>query len=59
MIKKKTYMYYVIFDGSTAYAVDFNDCTSILKKDKDTEIIYKSINLNLCFDFADNYNDNL
>ena len=52
-------LYYVIFDGSSAYVVDEQDMLIITSKDKDTEVVFKSMNLDKASDFADDYNDSL
>ena len=52
-------LHYVIFDGSSAYVVDEQDMLSITAKDKDTEVIFKSMNLDKASDFADDYNESL
>lgn len=51
-------LHYVIFDGSSAYVVDEQDMLSITK-DKDTEVVFKSMNLDKASDFADDYNESL
>jgi hypothetical protein len=51
--------HYVIFDGSTAYVTDEQDMLSITAKDKDTEVVFKSMNLEKASDFADDYNESL
>lgn len=52
-------LHYVIFDGSSAYVVDEQDMLSITAKDKDTEAVFKSMNLDKASDFADDYNESL
>jgi len=52
-------LHYVLFDGSSAYVCDEQDMLSITAKDKDTEVVFKSMNLDKASDFADNYNDSL
>lgn len=52
-------LHYVIFDGSSAYVTDEQDMLSITAKDEDTEVVFKSINLDKAFEFADDYNDSL
>jgi hypothetical protein len=52
-------LHYVIFDGSSAYVVDEQDMISITSKDLDTEVIFKSMNLDKASDFADYYNESL
>jgi len=52
-------LHYVIFDGSSAYVVDEQDMLNITKSDKDTEVVFKSMNLDKASDFADDYNDSL
>jgi len=50
---------YVIFDGSSAYVVDEQDMLNITSKDRDVEVVFKSMNLDKASDFADDYNDSL
>jgi hypothetical protein len=52
-------LHYVIFDGSSAYVVDEQDMLSITAKDKDTEVVFKSMNLDKASEFADDYNESL
>jgi len=52
-------LHYVIFDGSSAYVVDEQDMLSITAKDKDTEVVFKSIDLDEASYFADEYNGSL
>jgi len=52
-------LHYVIFDGSSAYVCDEQDMLSITSKDKDTEVVFKSVNLDKASDFADDYNESL
>ena len=50
---------YVIFDGSSAYVVDEQDMLSITAKDKDTEVVFKSMNLDIAFAKADELNEEI
>jgi hypothetical protein len=52
-------LHYVIFDGSSAYVTDEQDMLSITSKDRDAEVVFKSMNLDKASDFADEYNDSL
>lgn len=52
-------LHYVIFDGSSAYVVDEQDMLDITAKDKDTEVVFKSMHLDKASDFADNHNESL
>jgi hypothetical protein len=52
-------LHYVIFDGSSAYVTDEQDMREITRKDKYTEVVFKSMNLDKAFDFADEYNESL
>jgi hypothetical protein len=50
-------LHYVIFDGTSAFVCDEQDMLNITTKDKDCEVVFKSVNLEKASDFADNYND--
>jgi hypothetical protein len=49
-------LHYVIFDGTSAFVCDEQDMLNITTKDKDCEVVFKSVNLEKASDFADNYN---
>lgn len=46
-------LHYVLFDGTSAFVVDEQDALTIIAEDKDVRIVYKSINIEKAFDFAD------
>lgn len=50
---------YVIFDGTTHYVVDEQDMREITRKDKDTKVVFKSMNFDLACDKAEELNDEL
>ena len=52
-------IHYVIFDGSSAYVTDEQEMLYITSKDKDTEVVFKSMSLDKASNFADDYNDRL
>ena len=48
-----TMVHYVIFDGTSAFVGDLSDAKS------DCEILFKSIRLDACDDFCDDYNESI
>ena len=46
-------LHYVLFDGTSAFVVDEQDALSVIAEDKDVKIVYRSINIDKAFDFAD------
>lgn len=46
-------LHFVLFDGSSSFVGSSNDITS------ETEVVFKSGDIDECFDFCDDYNDNL
>ena len=50
-------VHYVLFDGSTHYVTDEQDMFSLTKKDKDVEVVFKSMNFDIACDKADELND--
>jgi len=50
-------VHYVLFDGSTHYVTDEQDMLSLTKKDKDVEVVFKSMNFDIACDKADELND--
>lgn len=46
-------LHYVLFDGTSAFVVDEQDVLTIIAEDKDVRIVYRSINIDKAFDFAD------
>lgn len=52
-------MNYVIFDGTSYYAVDEKDMLNITIKDKDINVVFKSMNLDIALDKADELNGEL
>lgn len=47
-----TNTHYVIFDGTSAFVGDYSDI------DSDCEILYKSLDIEKCQDFCDEFNNN-
>ena len=50
-------VHYVLFDGSTHYVTDEQDMLSLTKKDKDVEVVFKSMNFDIACDKADELNE--
>ena len=50
---------YVIYDGTTHYVVDYQDMLNITRKDKDAKVVFKSMNIDIAFDKADELNEEL
>ena len=50
-------VHYVLFDCSTHYVTDEQDMLSLTKKDKDVEVVFKSMNFDIACDKADELND--
>jgi hypothetical protein len=51
--------HYVIFDGTSNYVVDEQDMLNITRKDKDAKVVFKSMNIDVAFDKADELNEDL
>ena len=52
-------LHYVIFDGSSAYVTDEQDMLSITKSDKDSKVVFKSMNIDIAFAKADELNEEM
>lgn len=50
--------HFVIFDGTSYYVVDKQDMLAITK-DKDAKVVFRSMNLDLASDKADELNSDL
>ena len=50
-------VYYVLFDGTSAYVCDEQDMREITCKDKDAKVVFKSMNFDLACDKADELNE--
>ena len=52
-------VHYVIFDGTSYFVCDEHDMREIIRKDKDTKVVFKSMNFEIACDKADELNDEL
>lgn len=52
-------LHYVIFDGTSAYVVDEQDMAIITKSDKDAKVVFKSMNIDIAFNKADELNEEI
>ena len=52
-------VYYVLFDGTSYYVTDKQDMLNLTKKDKDIEVVFKSMNFDLACDKADELNEEI
>ena len=50
-------VHYVIFDGTSYYVTDEQDMLNLTKKDKDIEVVFKSMNFDIACDKADELNE--
>lgn len=50
-------VHYVLFDGTSHYVTDEQDMLNITKKDKDIEVVFKSMNFDIACDKADELNE--
>ena len=50
-------VHYVLFDGTSHYVTDEQDMLNLTKKDKDIEIVFKSMNFDIACDKADELNE--
>ena len=54
--RRKT-KHYVLFDGTSHYVTDEQDMLNLTKKDKDIEVVFKSMNFDIACDKADELNE--
>ena len=52
-------VHYVLFDGTSYYVTDEQDMLNLTKKDKDIEVVFKSMNFDLACDKADELNEEI
>ena len=50
-------VHYVLFDGTSHYVTDEQDMLNLTKKDKDIEVVFKSMNFDIACDKADELNE--
>ena len=51
--------HYVILDGTSAYVCDEQDMREITRKDKYAKVVFKSMNLDIACDKADELNEEI
>ena len=52
-------VHYVIFDGTSYFVCDEHDMRETIRKDKDTKVVFKSMNFEIACDKADELNEEL
>ena len=52
-------VHYVIFDGTSYFVYDEHDMRETIRKDKDTKVVFKSMNFEIACDKADELNEEL
>ena len=50
-------VHYVLFDGTSHYVTDEQDMLNLTKKDKDIDVVFKSMNFDIACDKADELNE--